>query len=120
MKALKKKNIGLLYINCSLKNTIFNLTNEKYKSYKQWSTKSLKKKNNLKKNSPFNIHFLTYKIKKYLFLKKIKYLKIFIKGKGLGRYNFNRNLKKKIKILFIYDKTNLPFNGCRPKKLKRR
>lgn len=118
---LKKKIIAHLYINCILKNTIFSLTNEKGQLYKQWSSKSLKKKTNLKKNSSYNIHLISYKIRKYLIFNKIKFLKIFIKGNGIGRYNFNKNLKKKnIKILFIHDRTNIPFNGCRSKKLKRR
>lgn len=41
---LKKKIIAHLYVNCILKNTIFSLTNEKGQLYKQWSSKSLKKK----------------------------------------------------------------------------
>lgn len=118
---MEKNLIAHLYINCILKNTIFSLTNEKGQLYKQWSSKSLKKKTNLKKNAPYNIHFISYKIRKFIINKKIRFLKIFIKGKGAGRYNFNKNLKKKtIKILFIFDRTNLPFNGCRAKKLKRR
>ncbi len=116
-----KKLIANLYINCILKNTLFSLTNENGQLYKQWSSKSLKKKTNLKKNTPYNIRFISYKIRKYLILNKIRFLKIFIKGRGTGRYNFNKNLKKKnIKILFIFDRTKLPFNGCRAKKLKRR
>ena len=98
---IKKKIIAHLYVNCILKNTIFSLTNEEGQLYKQWSSKSLKKKSNLKKNAPYNIHIISYKIRKFLILKKIRFLKIFIKGKGAGRYNFNKNLKKK-KILKYY------------------
>jgi small subunit ribosomal protein S11 len=113
--------IAHLYINCALKNTILSLTNEKGQLYKQWSSKSLKKTSNLKKNSPYNINLISYKVKKYLLLKKIYCLKIFIKGYGPGRFNVIKNLKsKKLKIIFIYDLTNLPFNGCRPPKQKRR
>ncbi len=113
--------IAHLYINCALKNTILSLTNEKGQLYKQWSSKSLKKTSNLKKNSPYNIHFISYKVKKFLISKKIYCLKLFIKGRGPGRYNVIKNLiSKKIKILFIQDNTNLPFNGCRSPKQKRR
>lgn len=120
-KIIKNRLLAHLYINCALKNTIFSLTNEKGQLYKQWSSKSLKKKTNLKKNSPYNIHFISYKIRKFLIFKKIRFLKIYTRGKGLGRYNFNKNLRNKnIKILFIFDRTNLAFNGCRVKKLKRR
>nr|YP_008475394.1 ribosomal protein S11 [Thraustotheca clavata]AGS55527.1 ribosomal protein S11 [Thraustotheca clavata] len=113
--------VAHLYINCALKNTILSLTNEKGQLYKQWSSKSLKKTSNLKKNSPYNIHFISYKVKKFLISKKIYCLKLFIKGRGPGRYNVIKNLiSKKIKILFIQDNTNLPFNGCRSPKQKRR
>nr|YP_008475362.1 ribosomal protein S11 [Achlya hypogyna]AGS55487.1 ribosomal protein S11 [Achlya hypogyna] len=113
--------IANLYINCALKNTILSLTNEKGQLYKQWSSKSLKKTSNLKKNSPYNIHFISYKVKKFLISKKIYCLKIFIKGRGPGRYNVIKNLiSKKIKIIYIQDTTNLPFNGCRSPKQKRR
>jgi len=117
----KKKLLAHLYIHCALKNTKLSLTNENGQLYKQWSSKSLKKTANLKKNSPYNIHFISYKVKKYIKSKKIYCLKIFIKGRGSGRYNVIKNLKsKRFKVLFIYDITNLPFNGCRPSKQKRR
>lgn len=101
-KIIKKKLIAHLYVNCILKNTLFSLTNENGQLYKQWSSKSLKKKTNLKKNSPYNIHFISYKIRKFLIFKKIRFLKIFIKGKGTGRYNFNKNLKKKILKYYLF------------------
>ena len=117
-KKIKKTH---LYINCALKNTILSITNEKGQLYKQWSTKSFKKTANFKKNSPYNIHLITYKVLEYLLLKKKYFLKIFIKGYGSGRFNVIKNLKsKKLKILFIYDTTNIPFNGCRAPKQKRR
>lgn len=118
---INKYLLAHLYINCALKNTILSLTNKEGQLYKQWSSKSLKKTANLKKNSPYNIHLISHKVKKYLLLKKIYCLKIFIKGYGPGRFNVIKNLKsKKLKIIFIYDLTNLPFNGCRAPKQKRR
>lgn len=120
-KKINKLLLAHLYINCALKNTILSLTNEKGQLYKQWSSKSLKKTTNLKKNSPYNIHLISYRVKQYLFSKKISCLKIFIKGFGSGRFNVIKNLRsKKLKILFIYDRTNVPFNGCRAPKQKRR
>ena len=122
-KKIKINNVLIahLYINCALKNTLLSLTDEKGQLYKQWSSKSLKKTSNLKKNSPYNIHFISYKVKKYLAAKKIYCLKIFIKGRGSGRFNVIKNLiSKKIKIIFVQDITNLPFNGCRAPKQKRR
>lgn len=121
----KKKNKNLLvlanlHIKCNLKNTIISLTKNTGEVLKQWSTKSLKK-TKFKKNTPYNVQLIVYKINKYIQLKKIHKLNIHLNGTGLGRYNILKNLKKrKIKIGYIFDKTSIPFNGCRSKKMKRR
>nr|QTV76633.1 ribosomal protein S11 [Phytophthora agathidicida] len=122
-KNLKQKNpliLTNLHITASLKNTIISLTTPTGNLLKQWSTKSLKK-TRFKKNTPYNVQLIVYKINKYIQLKKIKKLKIFLYGTGLGRYNVLKNLKQKnIKIKYLLDKTTKPFNGCRLKKQKRR
>ena len=119
----KKKNLlflAKLHITSTFKNTIISLTKNTGAVLKQWSTKSLKK-TKFKKNTPYNVQLLIYKVNKYIQLKKIKNLNIYLKGKGLGRYNVLRNLKKKkIKISTVFDTTAQPFNGCRVKKMKRR
>ena len=121
---LKKKKIILisanLYIKSSLKNTIISLTKINGNLLKQWSTKSLKK-TKFKKNTPYNVQLITYQINQYIRIKKIKKLNIFLNGTGVGRYNVLKNLKKQnLKIGYVFDKTPLPFNGCRQKKMKRR
>ena len=123
-KNLKKKNKVListnLHIQCHLKNTIISLTKINGDVLKQWSTKSLKK-TKFKKNNPYNVQLITYKVNQFIKLKKIKKINIFLKGTGLGRYNILKNLKKtNLKIGYIFDKTSIPFNGCRQKKMKRR
>jgi small subunit ribosomal protein S11 len=122
-KNIKQKNLLILanlHITASLKNTIISLTNYNGNLLKQWSTKSLKK-TRFKKNTPYNVQLIVYKINKYLQLKKIKKLKIFLHGTGLGRYNVLKNLKQKnFKVKYLLDKTTKPFNGCRLKKQKRR
>nr|YP_010508069.1 ribosomal protein S11 [Phytophthora gonapodyides]UXG56413.1 ribosomal protein S11 [Phytophthora gonapodyides] len=122
-KNIKKKNLLILanlHITASLKNTIISLTNYNGNLLKQWSTKSLKK-TRFKKNTPYNVQLIVYKINRYLQLKKIKKLKVFLHGTGLGRYNVLKNLKKKkFKVRHLLDKTAKPFNGCRLKKQKRR
>nr|YP_001165411.1 ribosomal protein S11 [Phytophthora sojae]ABG54071.1 ribosomal protein S11 [Phytophthora sojae] len=119
----KKKNpliLANIHITASLKNTIISLTKHNGNLLKQWSTKSLKK-TRFKKNTPYNVQLIVYKINKYLQLKKIKKLKIFLHGTGLGRYNVLKNLKQKnFKVKYLLDKTTKPFNGCRLKKQKRR
>lgn len=123
-KNLKKQKNPLILVNLhiigSLKNTIISLTKYNGNLLKQWSTKSLKK-TRFKKNTPYNVQLIVYKINKYLKLKKIKKLKVYLHGTGLGRYNVLKNLKKKkFKIKYLIDKTTKPFNGCRLKKQKRR
>nr|YP_010394247.1 ribosomal protein S11 [Phytophthora colocasiae]UXG56143.1 ribosomal protein S11 [Phytophthora colocasiae]DAZ88255.1 TPA_asm: ribosomal protein S11 [Phytophthora colocasiae]DAZ88766.1 TPA_asm: ribosomal protein S11 [Phytophthora colocasiae] len=122
-KNLKQKNpliLTNLHITASLKNTIISLTTYNGNLLKQWSTKSLKK-TKFKKNTPYNVQLIVYKINKYLQLKKIKKLKVYLHGTGLGRYNVLKNLKqKKFKVKYLLDKTTKPFNGCRLKKQKRR
>ncbi len=118
----KKKNLlvlAKLHVKCTFKNTIISLTKKTGEVLKQWSTKSLKK-TKFKKNTPYNIQLIVYKVNKYIQLKKIKKLNVYLNGTGVGRYNILRNLKKKkIKIIKIFDKTSLPFNGCRVEKMKR-
>ena len=123
LKKKKNKNISIstnLHIKNSLKNTIISLTKLNGNLLKQWSTKSLKK-TKFKKNTPYNVQLITYKINQFLKIKKVKKLNIYLKGTGVGRYNVLKNLKKQnLKIGYVFDKTNLPFNGCRKKKMKRR
>jgi small subunit ribosomal protein S11 len=119
----KNKNfliLGNLHVKSNFKNTIISLTKNNGNVLKQWSTKSLKK-TKFKKNTPYNVQLIIYKINKYIQLKKIQKLNIHLSGTGLGRYNILKNLKKrKIKVGTIFDKTSIPFNGCRQKKMKRR
>ena len=123
VKKKSKKNpliLVNLYVTASLKNTIISLTKNNGDLLKQWSTKSLKK-TRFKRNTPYNVQLIVYKINKYIKLKKIKKIKLFLKGTGVGRYNILKNLKRKyIKVLYLFDKTSKPFNGCRLKKKKRR
>lgn len=119
-KIINKNQIGNLYINCTTKNTLFTLTNNKQETIYQISSRSSKIKD-LKKNSPYVVQNVSTELSKIIIKSGIKYLKCYIKGLGLGRYNFLKSLqKRKIKILYIKDRTPLPFNGCRPKKVKRR
>lgn len=123
IKKTQKKNpliLANLHITASLKNTIISLTNNEGNLLKQWSTKALKK-TRFKKNTPYNVQLIVYQINQYLQLKKIKKIKIYLHGTGLGRYHVLKNLKKKnIKVKYLFDKTIKPFNGCRLKKKKRR
>ena len=53
------------------------------------------KKTKFKKNIPYNVQLIAYKINKYIKLKKIKQLKVNLNGKGVGRFNVLKNLQKR-------------------------
>ena len=119
MKKLKTDLIAFIYIKCTLKNTLITVTNSKKKPLFQKSSRGY----NLKikrKNNPYILHKITLEIIKILKKLRYKRLGIYINGIGSGRYNIVKYLIKKFKILIIEDRTNLPFNGCRPKKKKRK
>lgn len=108
-----------LHIQANLKNTIISLTKDNGNLLKQWSTKSLKK-TKFKKNTKYNVQLILFKINHYIQLKKIKRINIYFKGTGLGRFNILRVFKKKYSVIdSIFDKTPIPFNGCRLKKKRR-
>lgn len=115
---LKNPPIANLYIKSAFKNTILTLTDSENKPLRQWSTKSLKKIDT-KKNSPYNIQRISHSMINFAQKKKIKVLKLYINGKGMGRYNVVKHLKRKFKIFYIEDITPVPFNGCRSKKKKK-
>ena len=130
-KVLKKKYLksqpffSNLHVKSTYKNTLISLTKNNGNVLKQWSTKALKK-TKFKKNTLYNIQLITRKINHYLQLKKIKKLNVHLNGYGVGRRNVLKNLtktrkkKKGLKVGYIFETTKIPFNGCRPKKMKRR
>lgn len=119
-----KKILHELIIHSSYKRTIIYLYNYDFKLIKQWSIKS-KKYNKLerRKNTKYNLYKLTRDIKYFCFIQKIFYINLTFIGTGLARRYFLDFLlyrPNNITIIKILDKTPLPFNGCRPKKKKRK
>jgi small subunit ribosomal protein S11 len=109
-----------LYILCHYKNTIISLTAINGNVLKQWSTKSLKK-TKFKKNTPYNVQLITSDVKQYIQTNKIKFLNVYIKGRGLGRYQVLKNLRRaSFRIKYVILRNTLPFNGCRQPQKKRR
>lgn len=120
-KKTRKRNLSILanlHVHASLKNTILSLTTASGNLIKQWSTKALRK-TRFRKNTPYNVQLIIYRINKFLQFKKIQKLKIHFYGTGVGRYNVLRNIKRKFKIRMLLDRTPRPFNGCRLKKQRR-
>jgi len=110
---------AFIYVKCTYKNTIITVTNSKKETILQKSTRgyNLKMK---RKNNPYILSKISNEIKEKLISHKYQQLGIFINGIGSGRFFFLKNFSKKFKIRFIVDKTRIPFNGCKPKKKKRK
>lgn len=110
----------LIYIKCTLKNTHITLTHPQTgKILLQTSSRSyplkIKKKNNV-----YILQKISQQVIDQLKLLQCKNIKIIIKGIGRGRYNIVKHLFQKFNIVSIKDQTPVPFNGCRPPKIKRR
>lgn len=101
-----------IFITCKLKNTLITITKNNNIIFKT-SSKSFDLKSKYK-NNPYIFKIIINHIIKKLSLNTGI---IYIKGYGPGRYTFIKLLSEKIKILSIFDISNIPFNGCRLKKL---
>lgn len=110
----------LLYIRSTLKNTIITVIKTEPKTkYFQISSQSfptkLKKKNNL-----YVLQQISNQLVNKLKQEKGQNIKIIFNGTGKGRYTILKHLIQKFNIIAITDTTPIPFNGCRPSKIKRR
>lgn len=77
------------------------------------------------KETPFAQSVLATNVINFLGSKKFKYIHIIFKGLGTQRHTLLKSLLKestlkKLSIVSITDVTRAPYNGCRPKKRKRR
>lgn len=115
-----------IHITSTIKNTLVTMTKlgPDNKVFFQISSRGYPIKMR-KKNNAYILQKMSMQI--IAQVKKLKKARahIFIKGVGQGRYNVvkylsSKNLSKKLKIISINDRTPIPFNGCRPKKQKRR
>lgn len=74
-----------------------------------------------KKNLNYAIHQLSQNIiKKFKFKQQQIFMRIYFSGLNKGLQLLKKLPRKKFKILSIINRTPLPFNGCRGKKVKRR
>lgn len=112
----------LIHITSTIKNTLVTLVDPsqtKPKVLLQITSRGYPIKMK-KKNNAYILQKMSMQIVEQV--KNIKNVQalIIIKGTGQGRHNLIKYLTKNLKIVAIFDKTPIPFNGCRPKKQKRR
>lgn len=121
-----KKNFYILYVKSSLRGFHINISNSSGKVLKVFSTGKLGYKKAQRYN-PFSLLALVNEVlaflKKTIKIKKNFKISIVLKGFSSKRNRFiKRFLKSFLKksIVSIIDLTDLPYNGCRPKKLRRK
>lgn len=114
-----KKSIAFVSIKCTFKNTLITLSNSARKPFFQISSKSYDIKTK-RKNNTYVLNQIAIKINTILKNLNYSFLAISIEGIGPGRHLLLNNLIKDLDILYIRDNTRIPFNGCRPKKKKRK
>jgi len=114
-----KKPIAFVYIKCTFKNTLITLSDSTKKSFFQISSKSYDIKTK-RKNNTYVLNQIAIKINTLLRNLNYKFLAISIEGIGPGRYLLLNHLVKNMEIIYIKDNSKVPFNGCRPKKKKRK
>ncbi len=108
-----------IHIKSTLKNTLVSIKQKDFLLL-QISSKSLPKVKNQKSNNFYTLKELSKEIINVIKKKGCTQLRIYIKGTGMGRNIIIRALSYKFSIISIHDLTPIPFNGCRPKKQKRR
>lgn len=119
IKPNSSKLLTNVYIKSTLKNTLVTVK-QNNSVILQISSKSLPKIKNQKPNNFHTLKELSKEIVNVIRRKDSFQLKIFIKGVGIGKSILIKNLSYNFLILSIHDLTPIPFNGCRPKKQKRR
>lgn len=129
-------NIATIYIKTSEKNTFFSLFKNtlnfknkkifnKFKLLKIFSCGQFNFKGK-KKKTPFACSVVSNKSALYLLNLNINYIHIIFKGINLYKKIILNTILKttinkyKLQVLSITDITSFPYNGCRPKKIKKR
>lgn len=120
-KTNKQFKILSLFLKCTFKNTIITLTDlPKNQVLYTTSSKSFPLKMK-RKNNAYVLQQISLQLLQHINNHNTKFLIVYTKGVGYGKYTIPRNLiQKNIKILALKDCTSVPFNGCRPKKRKRK
>lgn len=109
-----------IHINSTVKNTLVNVVTDNNDLLLQISSKSLRTSKKQRANNFFILKEIAKKIIKTLKKANNYRINVFIKGTGYGKKIIFRLLSYKFKIVSIHYCTATPFNGCRPKKMKRR
>ena len=119
MKKKKKIEQVITNIFCTSNNTIITITNNRGDCL-FWGTPTSYGLKTNKKTLKYTTYRLSEKLYEKLIQQNIKEISINIKGIGKGKKAAILGIKKSgIKINQIIDKTEIPYNGCRPKKKRR-
>lgn len=118
----KKKintNIGIVYIQSTLNNTIITITDKKGNTL-SWASGGSSGFKGTRKSTPFAAQTAAEKAALQALNYGLKNVEILLKGQGSGRETAIRAIKNSgFEISSIQDVTPVPHNGCRPSKRRR-
>ncbi|PCI22323.1 MAG: 30S ribosomal protein S11 [SAR324 cluster bacterium] len=110
------RNIAVLTIVCTSNNTIIHVRHSKGSFVISTGSVGL---TGARRSTVYAAQQAAFLVGSRLKEKKIGGVFLFFKGFGRGRKSVLRILKKKIKILQLFDKTSISHNGCRSPKKRR-
>lgn len=120
-KAKRNVNTGMAFVQSTFNNTIITLTDDEGKVLGQGSPSAVGFKG-AKRSTAFAAtkaatELAERVIKKY----GLKEVRAFIKGPGAGRNSAIKGLDSAgLKVTMLTDRTPIPHNGCRPRKMPRK
>ncbi len=110
---------GRVYITAGLNNTIITITDSDGNALFSGSSGKSGFKGS-RKSTPYAATKAAEEVGKRANLKGLKEIAVFVKGPGFGRVAAIKALKSAgLGVIAISDITQIPHNGCRPKKRRR-
>ena len=110
---------GRVYITATYNNTLISFADEQG-NVLAWSSAGHNGFKGPKKSTPFAAGIIVKNVAERVKEFGLKQVEVFVKGVGSGREAAVRALHANgIEVLSIKDRTPIPHNGCRPKKVRR-
>lgn len=120
-KKKEKKNIvnGRIYIQATFNNTIISATDSSGNVI-CWSSSGSMGFKGVKKSTPFAAQMVAETVVKKAKDMGLQRAEVYVKGPGVGRESAIRAvINLEVEIIALHDRTPIPHNGCRPKKVRR-
>nr|YP_009138093.1 ribosomal protein S11 [Lobosphaera incisa]AKF78651.1 ribosomal protein S11 [Lobosphaera incisa] len=116
----KKSEIGTIYLQSTRNNTILTLVDHQGNG-KGWASSGSIGFQHSRKSTTYAAQAAAENIAKQAIKLGIDTVNIIMKGLGYGKQSSVRALYKSgLKVIYLVEKTPIPYNGCRPPKKRRK